>query len=167
MNLVTFTVTSFGHTGITIVDLEKSSLDVEKSSLFWRDRLGFKEILNAELSGEFASQITGIEGTDTHFAILGGSGPSIELVRYRGPEDRQHLRPRPSDVGSLHVALVVDTIDAVLADVAAFGRHAPGSAQTVPDGPFAGTSFVYMHDPDGTVVELIQPPAPDNAGHSH
>lgn len=157
---MTFAVTAFGHTGITVADLEKSLR-------FWRDVLGFKEILNAEMSGDFASQITGVDGTDIHFAILEGPGHAIELVQYRGPEGRQHLRPRPSDVGSLHVALVVDSIDAVLADVAAYGWHAPGSAQTVPDGPFAGTSFVYMYDPDGTVVELIQPPAGDNAGHTN
>ena len=149
---MTFNVTAFGHTGITVVDMDTSLA-------FWRDLLGFKEILNAELDGEFASQITGVEGTDIHFVILEGPGHSIELVQYRAPRERQFLRPRPSDVGSLHVALMVDSIDGILDAAASHGWNAPGKAQTVADGPFAGTSFVYMYGPDGTVVELIQPPA--------
>jgi catechol 2,3-dioxygenase-like lactoylglutathione lyase family enzyme len=157
---MTFTVTAFGHTGITVVDMEKSLA-------FWRDLLGFTEVLNTELDGEFASQITGVEGTDIHFVILQGPGHRVELVQYRGPRERQHLRPRPSDVGSLHVALMVDSIDGILADAGALGWHAPGSAQTVPEGPFAGTSFLYMYDPDGTVVELIQPPAASPASQGH
>jgi catechol 2,3-dioxygenase-like lactoylglutathione lyase family enzyme len=154
-----FNVTAFGHTGITVVDMDTSLA-------FWRDLLGFKEILNAELDGDFASQITGVEGTDIHFVILEGPGHSIELVQYRGPEERQHLRPRPSDVGSLHVALIVDSIDGILDAAALHGWQAPGNAQTVDDGPFAGTSFVYMYGPDGTVVELIEPPVNALAGSS-
>jgi glyoxylase I family protein len=153
---MTFTVTAVGHTGITVVDLEKSLR-------FWRDLLGFKEVLNDELSGELASQITGVEGTDVHVAILEGPGHRVELLQYLGPQDRRHLRPRPSDVGSFHVGLTVDSIDAVLAEAAAFGWRAPGSAQTMTGGAFDGFSFVYMYDPDGTVVELIQPPAEDTA----
>jgi catechol 2,3-dioxygenase-like lactoylglutathione lyase family enzyme len=29
----------------------------------------------------------------------------------------------------------------------------------IPDGARRGTLFVYVHDPDGVTLELIQPPA--------
>jgi hypothetical protein len=45
------------------------------------------------LDGDFASQITGVEGADILFSILQAPRQSVELVQYLGPEGRQHLRP--------------------------------------------------------------------------
>jgi len=82
----------------------------------------------------------------------------MELLQYIKPKDHHVQRPMPNDVSSLHLALTVDSIEAVLAASAAFGWTARGVPQTVTDGAFAGTRFVYMQDSDGTIVELIQPP---------
>src|SRR5262249_10513694 len=144
-------VRAINHTGMTVANLESSLA-------FWRDLLGFTETFNSRLSGSVAEQVTGVKGADILFALLQGPEHVIELVQYVSPKDHHAQRPSPNDVGSLHLALTVDSIEAVLAASAAFGWTARGVPQTIADGAFAGTAFVYMQDLDGTIVELIQPP---------
>lgn len=145
-----FTIRGVDHTGITVTDLERSLA-------FWRDVLGFEVARRAHLTGEYAAQVTGVEGAEIELAHLVVPGHRIELLQYLRPTDREHFRPRSCDVGSVHVALLVDDIDAVLAEVAGAGWRAVGTPQVMPSGERAGMRFVYMRDPDGTTIELAQP----------
>lgn len=149
--LMAFTVQAADHTGITVSDLERSLT-------LWRDVLGFELSHRAQLTGEFAAGVTGVAGAEISIAVVvAPGGHRIELLEYQQPSDRAHLLPRPCDVGAVHVALRVDDIDSVLAAVVETGGQAAGSPQTMATGPRAGTRFAYMHDPDGTTIELIQP----------
>jgi glyoxylase I family protein len=56
----------------------------------------------------------------------------------------------------VHVALLVEDLDVVLADIAASGYKAAGKPQTLTRGPNAGKRVVYVRDPDGTTIELMQ-----------
>ncbi|HEY8833935.1 MAG TPA: VOC family protein, partial [Chthoniobacterales bacterium] len=76
----------------------------------------------------------------------------------REPADRQQVHPRPCDVGSIHIALTVDNLDAVLETIAASGWKTAGTPQTLTTGPNAGKRVIYVRDPDGTTIELMQPP---------
>jgi catechol 2,3-dioxygenase-like lactoylglutathione lyase family enzyme len=141
------------HTGFTVVDLERSLS-------FWRDTLGFEVALRASLSGEPLEQITGVREGAIDFAILNiPGGHQLELVQYAAPPDRRHVRLRPSDVGSVHVSLFVSDIQAVMRAAAAAGWRAAGTPQAMRDGPATGATFEYLTDPDGTILELIQPPS--------
>ena len=42
---------------------------------------------------------------------------------------------------------------------AAAGWRAAGTPQMMREGPASGATFEYLTDPDGTILELIQPPA--------
>lgn len=140
------------HTGVTVVDLERSLR-------FWRDTLGFEVAVRSSMSGEPLEQITGVRDGAIDFAILNiPGGHQVELVQYSAPGDRRHVRPRPSDVGSVHLSLFVRDMQAVLRAVAAGGWQAAGTPQTMADGPASGFTFEYLTDPDGTILELIQPP---------
>jgi catechol 2,3-dioxygenase-like lactoylglutathione lyase family enzyme len=146
-------VLSAAHTGITVVDLERSLR-------FWRDTLGFEVALQASLSGEPLEQITGVRDGSIDFAILNiPGGHQLELVQYAAPPDRRRVRLRPSDVGSVHLSLFVSDMQAVIRAGAAAGWRAAGTPQTMRDGPATGATFEYLTDPDGTILELIQPPS--------
>jgi glyoxylase I family protein len=144
-------VKSVAHTGITVRDLEASIA-------FWRDVLGFEVERRMEMSGEFAAQVTGVP--DAHFvlAALAGGGHHIELLQYSRPVHRDHVCPRPCDVGSFHVAVNVDDLDATAELCAQHGFTLAGAPQSATEGPLAGCRFVYLRDPDGLTVELIQTP---------
>jgi catechol 2,3-dioxygenase-like lactoylglutathione lyase family enzyme len=151
-----FRILAADHTGITVSNLERSLA-------FWRDLLGFELSHRAQQKGELAEQITGVPGAEISLAVLKTpTGHKIELLEYLAPADRQHLRPRPCDVGSAHVALTVDNMDAVLDAIAPFGWKTAGEPQTLQSGPNAGKRVVYVRDPDGTNIELMQPPRGTN-----
>jgi catechol 2,3-dioxygenase-like lactoylglutathione lyase family enzyme len=145
-------IVSADHTGITVSNLERSLA-------FWRDVLGFEFSHSAHQRGEMAEQITGVKGAELKLAVLKTpSGHKIELLEYLAPADRKSANLRPCDVGSVHVALLVHDLDAVLERIAAFGWNAAGKPQTLTKGPNAGKRVVYVRDPDGTTIEFMEPP---------
>ena len=146
-----FRIIGADHTGITVSSLERSLA-------FWRDVLGFELSHTAHQTGEMAKEITGVEGAKIKLAVLRTpGGHKIELLEYIAPPDRQYVALRPCDVGHVHVALLVEDLDAVLERIAAAGWKAAGKPQTLKTGPNAGKRVVYVRDPDGTTIEFMEP----------
>jgi glyoxylase I family protein len=150
-------IISVDHTGFTVSNLERALA-------FWRDVLGFELSHRPHQTGTLASEITGVPGAEISIAVLKGHGHKIELLEYGAPADRKHVKLRPCDVGFVHVALLVDNLDAVLERIAASGWKAAGKAQTLTAGPNAGKRVVYVRDPDGTTIELMERPPEADAG---
>jgi catechol 2,3-dioxygenase-like lactoylglutathione lyase family enzyme len=140
------------HTGISVSNLECSLA-------FWRDVLGFELSHTAHQKGELAQEITGVEGAEIKLAVLKTpGGHKVELLEYLAPADRKRTDIRPCDVGSVHVALLVEDLDAVLERIAASDWKAAGKPQTLTKGPNAGKRVVYVRDPDGTTIEFMELP---------
>jgi catechol 2,3-dioxygenase-like lactoylglutathione lyase family enzyme len=150
---MSFRILTADHTGITVSNLERSLA-------FWRDVLGFEFSHRVHQTGELAAEITGVPGAEISLAVLKApGGHKIELLEYMEPANRKkNVDLRPCDVGSAHVALTVDDLDAVLEKVAASGWNAAGKPQTLTTGPNAGRRVIYVRDPDGTTIEFMQPP---------
>jgi glyoxylase I family protein len=147
-----FRIISADHTGITVSNLERSLA-------FWRDVLGFELSHSAHQTGELAEEITGVAGAELKLAVVKTpGGHKIELLEYLAPADHKRVNLRPCDVGSVHVALVVNDLDTVLDRIAACGWKAAGKPQTLKAGPNAGKRVVYVRDPDGTTVEFMELP---------
>ena len=146
-----FRVIGADHTGITVSNLERSLA-------FWRDVLGFEFSHAAHQKGELAREITGVEGAEIKLAVLKTpGGHKIELLEYLAPVDRKSGNLRPCDVGSMHVALIVEDLDAALDRIAVSGWKTAGQPQRLTKGPNAGRRVVYVRDPDGTTIELMHP----------
>jgi len=145
-----FRIISADHTGITVSNLECSLA-------FWRDVLGFEFSHTANQKGELAEEITGVKGAELKLAVLRTpGGHKIELLEYLGPADRKRANLRPCDVGSVHVALLVEDLNAALDRIAVSGWKTTGQPQILTKGPNAGKRVVYVRDPDGTTIELMQ-----------
>lgn len=144
-------IVSVAHTGITVPDLD-AALD------FWHGALGFVVARRFELDRHFAPEVVGVPDADIRAAVVEGAGHTIELLQYRRPADRETYRPRSCDVGSVHIALTVTSIDAVIELSAPHGWNAVGTPQTMRAGPRAGTIFIYLRDESGITLELVEPP---------
>ena len=148
-----FRILTADHTGITVSNLERS-LD------FWQNVLGFEFSHRAHQKGEMSEQITGVKGAELKLAVVKvPGGHKIELLEYLAPPDHKkdaHLRP--CDVGHVHVALTVESLEPLLERVAASGWKAAGTPQTINYGPNAGKRVIYVRDPDGTTVEFMEMP---------
>ena len=148
-----FRILAADHTGITVSNLERSLA-------FWRDALGFEPSHTAHQSGEMAREITGVVGAEIKLAVVKvPGGHKIELLEYLAPAERKrNVDLRPCDVGSVHVALIVDDLEAILRAINASGWKAAGKPQTLQSGPNAGKRVVYVRDPEGTTIEFMQQP---------
>lgn len=146
-----FKILQADHTGITVRDLDASLA-------FWEGVLGFTLLYRARRTGCFAEAVTGVPEAEIEIAVLRAAGHKIELLQYYAPNERAHLRPRSCDIGSVHVAFDIDDLDAALAAIAASGWTAVGQPQVIAGGLRAGTRVVYVRDPDGSTIELMQPP---------
>src|SRR5437763_10716206 len=156
-----FRIISADHTGITVENLERSLA-------FWRDVLGFELSHTAHQTRELAREITGVAGAEIKLAVLKAPGwHKVELLEYLGPPDRKkNVNLRPCDVGHVHVALIVDDLDALLERIGASGGRAARKPQTLKTGPDDGKRVIYVRDPEGTTIEFMQPP-PDKGGRNN
>ena len=150
---MSFRILAADHTGITVSNLEHSLA-------FWRDVLGFEYSHSAHQTGERVEQITGVKGSELKLAVLKTpGGHKIELLEYLAPDDRRQKNDRrPCDLGHMHVALLVDDLDTILERLSATGWKVAGEPQALAVGPNAGKRVVYVRDPDGTTIELMQMP---------
>ena len=134
--------------------------DLEQSLGFYRDLLGLRVTDEGEDSGPELDAITGLSGVRIRYAELDlGAGQLLEVIEFHPPEGRR-LAQDPRGAGAAHLALRVDDVDALYARLVAAGVTVPGQPTTITaPGPWNGARCVYVEDPDGRTVELVQRPA--------
>jgi catechol 2,3-dioxygenase-like lactoylglutathione lyase family enzyme len=145
-------VSGIDHVGVTVRNLERSLT-------FYRDLLGLRVI---ELSGEEdIGEIVGIAGARIRAADLDvGDGRIFELLEYVAAAG-DDVPQRPNGAGCLHVALRVPDLTKVLRRLAEAGHLPDGKPATITGAiAWEGATVVYLRDPDGAIIELVQRPEP-------
>jgi lactoylglutathione lyase len=143
-------ITRAHHTGFQVADLERSVA-------FYRDILGFEIVFAWNPQADYIRELVGYPDADIHAAILRlpGSDVFLELLEYRNVE-RSPIDTRTANPGTAHIAFFVDDLDSLYADLTARGVRSVSAPVTPTIGPNEGGRAVYMIDPDGIRVELIQ-----------
>jgi catechol 2,3-dioxygenase-like lactoylglutathione lyase family enzyme len=144
-------IQSFDHTSFTVAD-------VERAVAFWRDAMGFTV---AELSlreGNWLGTVVGVAGARCRIAHLHGHGTHLEFIEYLTPAGADVTGP-PNRPGTAHVAFVVRDLKAMAQRMLAAGAREQGSITRCTSGPSAGCLAVYLKDPNGIIVELVEPAA--------
>lgn len=138
------------HTGLTVRSLERSVA-------FYRDVLGFEEVFTWNPRAPYIGELVGYPDVDLHATILRmpGSDVFLELLEYRNVE-AEAVASENGNPGTAHIAFFVDDLDEVYAELTAAGVASVSPPVTPTIGPNQGGRGVYMIDPDGFRVELIQ-----------
>jgi len=84
------------------------------------------------------------------------SGHVLELIEYLTPEGGPADLER-NTIGAGHLAFVVDDIETMTARLAALGARPLSQPNEITAGINKGGKAVYLHDPDGVMLELLQP----------
>ena len=143
-------ITKGHHAGFTVSSLERSLA-------FYRDLLGLELVFQWNPQAPYIGQLVGYPGVDLHGAILRvpGTDSFLELLEYRNIE-RKPVDMANGNTGNGHIAFLVDELDPLYDRLAAAGVRSVSAPVTPTIGPNKGGRAVYLIDPDGFRVELIE-----------
>ncbi len=146
-------VVGLDHVSVTVADLERSLG-------FYHELLGIPVFGTGVEDSPSVTSIVGAGHARFRYADLNlGSGQILELLQYLSPKGTPH-QPNVYDPGSGHLALRVDDLEAVvrrLLDAGIPTRSEPAVLEE--PAWWAGAQVVYVTDPDGVAVELVQRPS--------
>jgi lactoylglutathione lyase len=133
--------------------------DLEQSLAFFRDIFGFEVAATREIRDEYFGRIVGLPGSVVKFALLRiPGGHHVELLQYVHPPG-QGVAPRPCDPGSSHLAFLTADLPALYEQLRSKGVDFVGPPVAITAGPNRGGYAVYLRDPNGILLEFIQPPS--------
>jgi lactoylglutathione lyase len=141
-------ITGVHHFALTVSD-------VDRAVAFYGD-FGLEVVADREVAGDHVEQITGVPGAKVRICHLSGHGYNLELLQYPAPPGAPLAR-RVQDVGSAHLCFLTDELDAQCEWLRERGIRvrSPGPVTTT-SGPNTGGKGIYIEDPDGNAVEIVQ-----------
>lgn len=143
--------------------------DVDRSVAFYRDLLGFELVGTRERQGVEIETVVGFPKADLRIAFLrlpgapvGISGHHLELIQYRHPRGLK-LDVRTCDTGSAHLALETTSIREDYERLSRAGVTIVSEPVTFKGGVAGEVLALYLRDPDGFTIELVQVVPPTGA----
>ncbi len=143
-------VQRLSHIGICVSDLERSVR-------FYRDTLGFEELSRLDVRGEDSERLLDIEGGELQAVYLQRDGTRIELLFYPVAGHEPIQKPQPMNrLGFTHLSLRVADLASVVEAVESVGGSS--LSHTLINKPEWGTGAIFVTDPDGLRIELLETP---------
>ena len=146
------TVSRIDHVGITVSN-------VDRALGFYRDLLGLRVIADSTVTESEVAELLGLDSVQLRIADLdSGDGRIVELIEYLQPKGRR-IAYESYDPATAHVAFTVDDLAAVHARLTNAGATVVSRRPITisePDGAFDGAICLYVRDPDGAILELVQ-----------
>jgi len=139
-------ITGVWHFSFTVSDLERSLVHTQRqANHYTRQLVGYPDT-------DLKVAMLRIPGTDPR-----PSGHFLELVEYVTPRG-QRVDTATKNPGSAHLALAVDDIHAEYRRLKACVVRFRSEPVLITDGRNRGGYTVYLEEPDGITIELVQPP---------
>jgi lactoylglutathione lyase len=137
--------TVFSHVGICVTDLDRSLR-------FYCDGLGFERGESFPIDATFgaALEVPGELSLTSQF--IRREGLAVELLHYVTPAPTGRPSERRNQLGLTHLSFYVDDVDVTAAYLVAAGGTVIESTRTTNEG----IDLVFLHDPDGVRIELMQ-----------
>ena len=143
------------HIGVTTRDIEKS--------IEFYEKIGFQYIEGSEVANPMIEQGLMVPGAKklrwAHVAMGDDGGTAmLDLVQFLEPEPFGEPLRENHNVGITRFSLLTRDIEQTRAEIEAKGITFlnPITEVLTPVGPY---KMCFTHDPDGTLVQLAQPPA--------
>lgn len=151
------TIRDVWHTSFTVSDLDRSVR-------FYTELLGLRLRARQEQDNPYTRRLVGHPDARLRIAQLAvpgrrtpRSGHAVELVQYLAPTGRRVALSTPN-VGVAHLAFEVDDLQSIHDRLSCAGVTFVSDPVDIADGVNRGGRTVYLRDPDGITLELVQPP---------
>lgn len=146
-------VSGIHHTGLHVQD-------IERSLTFYRDLIGLELVRRREARADYAAEVLGYPGAILKIALLRhpSGGHILELIEYVEPRGTPVDTATPNP-GTIHVCFTVSDLQATFTRLRAAGVPFKSAGPVaITAGGFTGGCAVYLTDPDGIALELLQLP---------
>ncbi len=141
---------SINHTSFTVSD-------AAAIAAWYCEMLDFTIVSVDTRPQDYSEKVTGIPGADLRLVYILGGGYHIELVEYVGAPGVR-IDTATNNVGSAHIAYNVNDLKGMYDALAPRGVRFVSEPVPVTQGPNTGGFVVYIEDPDGNTLELIERP---------
>ncbi len=141
---------SINHTSFTVSD-------AAAIAEWYCEMLDFTIVSVDTRPQDYSEKVTGIPGADLRIVYILGGGYHIELVEYVGAPGVR-IDTATNNVGSAHIAYNVNDLKGMYDALAPRGVRFVSEPAPVTQGPNTGGFVVYIEDPDGNTLELIERP---------
>ena len=144
------TLEGVSHFGIQVADLDRSIA-------FYGDLLGLELIARWVRDQDYLQELVGYPGVELHVAVfrMPNSPDFLEILDYRNVS-RQAVDPANANPGTAHMCFYVTDLESLHDRLKAAGVQFVSTIKSPTVGPNAGGKAVYMIDPDGIRIELLQ-----------
>ena len=139
--------------------------DIEESLPLYKDILGMTLERDTGPQGlepyytKYVAEVTGIPCSNTRFVYLQGFGIRVELQQFYGVKNEDKYFQFGKRGIRNHLALFVDNIHQTYEKLRGEKYRFISPPQRIPGGPLNNGYAVYMLDPSGNQIELLQKPA--------
>lgn len=140
----------FDHTGFI-------TPDIDASVRFWEDVLGFEAQPVGVRRKEWISRFMGVPEVQVKLVHLYGHGTHIEFIAFDRPHDTPS-QPRASQGNVAHICLRTSDVDALHSRILAGGGSEQGRMVSIDEGIAKGLRGLYMKDPHGILIEIVEQP---------
>jgi lactoylglutathione lyase len=139
------------HVGFAVSDLDRSLA-------FYLDLLGLESLWERIFEEEYVRTLVGYPTVRLRCAYLKipGSAVKLELLEYQDVP-RVNTQSHRADPGNAHLALSVNDLDSLCRRLKRKGVKFVSESVVSTAGHYKGAKTVYLEDPDGISVQLIQP----------
>jgi catechol 2,3-dioxygenase-like lactoylglutathione lyase family enzyme len=143
--------TVYDHTGFITPSLEGSVR-------FWSETMGFDPKPIVERVEPWVEGFTGVAGGKLRICHLFGHGAHLEFIEFSAGKG-ESAPPAGNQSAAGHVCLKVADLPGTCERIIAAGGSALGRITEITEGPAAGIRGLYMRDPYGVIVELLELPS--------
>jgi catechol 2,3-dioxygenase-like lactoylglutathione lyase family enzyme len=137
------------HAGLCVADLERSLR-------FYTEGLGFEVAEGYDLGDEVAATLEVPAGVRLRSQMIVKDGAKIELLGWTSPVAEGTPSSRRNQLGLTHLSFEVEDLPGVEARLVALGASVVESTRTHIDMGVATLDLLFLADPDGTRIELME-----------
>lgn len=138
------------HVGFTVFDLDRSLA-------FYCDLLGLEKEWERVYEEEYVRKVVGYPSLRLRCAFLKmpGSETHLELLEYQNVS-RQKVDLHRANPGNAHICIAVKDLDQLYQRLNSAGVDFVSAPVVSTGGHYTGCRTVYLHDPDGISLQLME-----------
>ena len=138
------------HTSFTVSN-------IDHSLAFYRDILGMEVVVERDVETGYLKDLMGFSPLRLRLVFLKLGDVFLELIQYLTPTGKP-VDTTKNNPGTAHICFLVDDIREAYEHLVSNGVRVQSVPVAITFGPNKGGYALFMFDPDGIPLELLQTP---------